>query len=129
MSPLYRYREIQQANLSTFQRYKILLRDCQGHADRTRALTIPSFKCCPHVRTVVSAMLKLILGVETMRLLAQYRANAGSCRERAANEPTKAIHWLSEAQRWERLAEEEVSSHFIECNVTSSSDLANSKNL
>jgi hypothetical protein len=63
-----------------------------------------------------------------MRLVMQYRANAASCRERAINEPTKAMHWLDEAQRWERLAEEEVSSHFIECNVTSSSDLAISNN-
>jgi hypothetical protein len=59
-----------------------------------------------------------------MWLVVQYRANAASCRARAINEPTNAIHWLGEAQRWERLAEEEVSSHFIECNGTSSSDLA-----
>jgi hypothetical protein len=59
-----------------------------------------------------------------MLLVVQYRANAASCRARAMNEPTNAVHWLGEAQRWERLAEDEVSSHFIECNCTSSSDLA-----
>ena len=61
-----------------------------------------------------------------MRLVMQYRTNAAACRARAINEPTNAIHWLGEAQRWERLAEEEVSSHSIECNATSSSDLASS---
>jgi hypothetical protein len=59
-----------------------------------------------------------------MLLVVQYRANAASCRARAINEPTNAVHWLSEAQRWERLAEYEVTSHFVECNVTSASDLA-----
>ena len=59
-----------------------------------------------------------------MRLVMQYRANAASCRARAINEPRDAMHWLGEAQRWERLAEEEVCSHFVECNATSSSDLA-----
>ena len=59
-----------------------------------------------------------------MRLVVQYRANAAACRARASNEPRDAMHWLGEAQRWERLAEEEVSSHFVECNATSSSDLA-----
>jgi len=62
-----------------------------------------------------------------MRLVVQYRANAASCRERAVNERKNAIQWLDEAQRWERLADEEVSSHFIECNTTSSSDLAGTK--
>jgi hypothetical protein len=61
-----------------------------------------------------------------MWLVVQYRAKAASCRARAVNEPKSAIHWLREAQRLERLAEEEVSSHFKECNVTSSSDLATS---
>jgi hypothetical protein len=61
-----------------------------------------------------------------MKLVVQYRANAASCRARAIREPKNAVHWLGEAQRWERLAEEEVSSHFIECNATSSSDLATS---
>ena len=64
-----------------------------------------------------------------MLLVVQYRANAASCRARATNEPKNANHWLGEAQRWERLAEEEVSSHFIECNATSSSDVANSNNV
>jgi hypothetical protein len=59
-----------------------------------------------------------------MWLVMQYRGNAASCRARAISEPMRAIHWLGEAQRWERLAEAEVCSHFIECNATSSSDLA-----
>lgn len=59
-----------------------------------------------------------------MWLVMQYRANAASCRARAISEPMCATFWLGEAQRWERLAEEEVSSHFIECNAISSSDLA-----
>jgi hypothetical protein len=64
-----------------------------------------------------------------MLLVVQYRANAASCRTRAMNERENSTHWLGEARRWERLAEDEVSSHFIECNVTSSSELAKSKNL
>jgi hypothetical protein len=59
-----------------------------------------------------------------MWLVMQYRANAAGCRARASIEPANASHWLDKAQRWERLAEEEISSHFMECNTTSSSDLA-----
>jgi hypothetical protein len=58
-----------------------------------------------------------------MLLVVQYRANAASCRARAINEPTNAAHWLTQAQRWERLAEDEVSSHFTECNGKSSNNL------
>jgi hypothetical protein len=64
-----------------------------------------------------------------MLLVVQYRANAASCRARAINEQKNAVHWLGEAQRWERLAQEEVSFHFMECNATSSSDQASSKSL
>jgi hypothetical protein len=59
-----------------------------------------------------------------MMQVVQYRANAASCRARALNEPQNARYWVGEAQLWERLAEDEVSSHFMECNTIRSSDPA-----
>jgi len=50
---------------------------------------------------------------------ATFRANAASCRARALNEPQNARYWVGEAQLWEGLAQDEVSSHFMECNGTS----------
>jgi hypothetical protein len=59
-----------------------------------------------------------------MMLVMQYRANAASCRARSLTEPQNARYWVGEAQMWERLAEQAVSSHFVECNTTSASELA-----
>jgi len=55
-----------------------------------------------------------------MESLQRYRALGSLCRQQAAYNPDQS--W----KHWEHLAQTEASSHFKECNATSSSDLAKS---
>jgi hypothetical protein len=52
-----------------------------------------------------------------MKNVAEYRALASLCRQTAAYNPDKSWHLLGQAERWEHLAEQELASHFKECNV------------
>jgi hypothetical protein len=59
-----------------------------------------------------------------MKNASHYRALASLCRQQAAYNPSKSWHLLGQAERWEHLAEQELASHFKECNTTGSSELA-----
>jgi hypothetical protein len=59
-----------------------------------------------------------------MKNALHYRALASLYRQQAAYNPSKKWHLLGQAERWEHLAEQELASHFKECNTTGSSDLA-----
>ena len=52
-----------------------------------------------------------------MKNAAQYRALASLCRQTAAYNHDKNWHLLGQAERWEHLAEQELASHFKECNA------------
>jgi hypothetical protein len=54
----------------------------------------------------------------------RFRALASLCRQQAAYDSLNSWHLLGEAERWEHLAEQELASHFNECNATSSGNLA-----
>jgi hypothetical protein len=57
-----------------------------------------------------------------MKNVAEFRAQAKLCRQLAMREPKNRIYWLAEAERWTRLAQDEISSHYIECNTFQFSD-------
>jgi hypothetical protein len=61
-----------------------------------------------------------------MKNASYYRALASLYRQQAAYNPSKSWHLLGQAERWEHLAEQELASHFKECNTASSSDFAKS---
>lgn len=52
-----------------------------------------------------------------MKNAAQYRALASLCRQQAAYRPHQSWKLLGQAQRWEHLADAEISDHFKECNA------------
>ena len=52
-----------------------------------------------------------------MKHLVAIRAHAALCRRFAIREPANRAHWLSEAERWSRLEQYEISALFTECNV------------
>ena len=52
-----------------------------------------------------------------MKNAAHYRALASLFRQAAAYHPDKSWHLLGQAERWEHLAEQELASHFKECNA------------
>jgi hypothetical protein len=52
-----------------------------------------------------------------MKNASYYRALASLYCQQAAYNPAQSWHLLGQAQRWEHLAEQEVSSHFEECNA------------
>jgi hypothetical protein len=52
-----------------------------------------------------------------MKNASQYRALASLCRQTAAYNPDKSWSLLSQAERWEHLAKQELASHFKECNA------------
>jgi hypothetical protein len=52
-----------------------------------------------------------------MKNAAQYRALASLCRQQAAYNLARSWHLLGQAERWQHLAEEELASHFRDCNV------------
>jgi hypothetical protein len=51
----------------------------------------------------------------------RYRALASLCRQQAAYNPAQSWHLLGQAERWEHLAEEELASHFKDCNSSDAS--------
>jgi hypothetical protein len=54
-----------------------------------------------------------------MKNASRYRALASLCRQQAAYRPDQSWQLLGQAERWEHLAEDELSLHFKECNDTS----------
>ncbi len=52
-----------------------------------------------------------------MKNVVEFRAQASLCRQLAVCDPKNSDHWMAEAERWSRLAQEEISSHYEECNV------------
>ena len=52
-----------------------------------------------------------------MKNIVEFRAQAMLCRQLAISEPKNSSLWLAEAERWSRLALDEISSHYIECNL------------
>jgi hypothetical protein len=52
-----------------------------------------------------------------MKTASQYRARASLCRQTAVYDPDKSWQLLSEAARWEHLAEAEIFDHFKHCNA------------
>ena len=55
-----------------------------------------------------------------MENVRHYRAMATLYRQFAVFDPAHSWKYLIEAQKWEHLAEEEIASHFKECNTTES---------
>ena len=55
-----------------------------------------------------------------MRIIKEYRLRAAMCRAQAQKDVRNSRAWLAEAASWTSKAEEEISSHFKECNVISS---------
>ena len=56
-----------------------------------------------------------------MKNVVEFRARATLCRQLAMCEPKNRSYWLAESDRWSRLAQDEISSHYYECNVIQSS--------
>jgi hypothetical protein len=56
------------------------------------------------------------LGEVAMRDVRSYRALGSLCRQRAVFDPDNSWKWLSEAERWEHLADAEIDAHYQECN-------------
>ena len=52
-----------------------------------------------------------------MKTASQYRARASLCRQMAVYDPDKSWQLLSEAARWEHLAEAEIFDRFQDCNA------------
>jgi len=61
-----------------------------------------------------------------MENVRHYRAMGSLCRQLAVFDPIHSWKYLIEAQKWEHRAEAEIASHFKECNIAGSSDLARS---
>ena len=64
-----------------------------------------------------------------MKDASRYRALASLYRQHAAYDPDKSWYLLGQAERWEHLADREISDHFRECSAASApeqgmSDLA-----
>ena len=53
-----------------------------------------------------------------MKNVRSYRAMALLCRQQAKFHPEKSWKYLGDAERWEHLAEVEISALFEECNAT-----------
>jgi hypothetical protein len=51
-----------------------------------------------------------------MRDVRSYRALGSLCRQRAVFDPDNSWKWLSEAERWEHLADAEIDARYQECN-------------
>jgi hypothetical protein len=65
-------------------------------------------------------------GALEMENVQHYRAMGSLCRQLAVFDPVHSWKYLIEAQKWEHRAEAEIASHFKECNIACSSDLARS---
>jgi hypothetical protein len=68
-------------------------------------------------------------GVEFMKNVVEFRAQAKLCRQFAMWEPKNSSLWLAEAERWSRLAQDEIASHYEECNVIHLRDAASRPNV
>ena len=53
-----------------------------------------------------------------MKNVRSYRAMAMLCRQQAVFHPEKSWQYLGDAERWEHLAEAEISALFEQCNTT-----------
>ena len=67
--------------------------------------------------------------VKLMKKVMEFRAQAKLCRQLAISEPKSRIYWLAEAERWSRLAQDEISAHYEECNVIQLRDAASRPNV
>jgi hypothetical protein len=52
-----------------------------------------------------------------MDKVAEYRAQELLCRVRATFDQQHQAHWLQEAEEWHHRAQQEIASHFRECNA------------
>ena len=59
-----------------------------------------------------------------MKHLVAIRAQSALFRKLAIREPANRVHWLAEAERWSRLEQDEIASHYEECNVIQTLDVA-----
>ena len=91
------------------------------HREWTRTLLLPkirvrnvvlSKRCYEFADTEPSQA-----GANCVKNLLELRAKAALCRQLAVREPANRAHWLAEAERWLRLEQDEISAHFVECNV------------
>jgi hypothetical protein len=64
-----------------------------------------------------------------MKNVVEFRAKAKLCRQLAVCEPKNRTYWLAEAERWSRLARDEISYHYEECNVIQLRDAASRPNV
>ena len=64
-----------------------------------------------------------------MKKVMEFRAQARLCRQLAIRERKNRIYWLAEAERWSRLAQDEISTHYEECNVIQLRDAASRPNV
>jgi hypothetical protein len=51
-------------------------------------------------------------------------SRAALCRQLAKREPNSRALWLAEAERWSRLAQNDIASHYEDCNLIQTSDAA-----
>jgi hypothetical protein len=59
-----------------------------------------------------------ILREVAMKNVRSYRAMALLCRQQAVFHPEQSWKYLGDAERWEHLAQAEISALFEECNTT-----------
>jgi hypothetical protein len=57
-----------------------------------------------------------------MKDLVRYRAMESLCRQSAVFHPLESWRLLAEAEMWHHKAQDEIASHFIECNGTPPTD-------
>jgi len=62
-------------------------------------------------------MLESVSEEVAMENIRGYRAMSILCRQKAALRPTERSIWLSQAERWEQMAEAEIAAHFRACNT------------
>ncbi len=53
-----------------------------------------------------------------MKEVVRARVMAARFRHLVVADPANAVRWLEEAQKWQQISEEEIASHFQECNTT-----------
>jgi hypothetical protein len=53
-----------------------------------------------------------------MNDLVRYRAMESLCRQSAVFRPLESWRLLAEAEMWHHKAQQEIASHFMECNVS-----------
>jgi hypothetical protein len=62
-----------------------------------------------------------------LQLIKEYRARAAMCRAHAVADPRNRDVWLAEERSWLRKADQEITYHFKECNITNLSGAAHSQ--